>query len=155
MIDRQATSPKYFAALLWALSFLFVLRVAAQAAQNWLPQSYLPPFHAFQGSNLPYWFLLSAQLAIIAVMFYYAWRVQRGELTPSLRAARILGVLGAIYLAGSVVRIAVGLLFDNAPAWFHAWISEIFHLVLAGYVLTICAWHFNRLRIGNAKGLAS
>jgi hypothetical protein len=54
--------------LLWFLTFLFALRVAGQAIQRWAPQSFLPPFDAFQGSNLPYFVLLGSQIVTLGAM---------------------------------------------------------------------------------------
>jgi hypothetical protein len=75
----HGTSRNY-SILLWGLAVLFAARVAGQALQLCLPQSFLPPFHAFQGSNLPYALLLAAQLAILALMAVTGWRVYRGTL---------------------------------------------------------------------------
>ena len=117
--------------LLWLLTFLFSLRVAGQAIQRWAPQSWLPPFDAFQGSNLPYWFLLSVQLAILAAMAFYNLRRPAG--------GRVLFWLGVIYMTGSLARIAVGLAVPDAHPWFRAWISGVFHIVLAAYLLVLSA----------------
>jgi hypothetical protein len=119
------------------LSFLFALRVAGQAVQRWAPQPYLPRFDDFQGSSLPYWALLSAQLVILAVMARFAWRVQRGAFRPGRRATVLLAWAGRIYMAASLIRIAVGLSISSAPAWFSTWIPAVFHVVLAGYVLAL------------------
>jgi hypothetical protein len=115
--------------LLWFLTFLFSLRVAGQAIQLWAPQPFLPPFDAFQGSNLPYPVLLGAQVGILAVMVFCNLRRPRG--------GRVLRWLGAIYMTGSVLRIVVGLAVPSAPAWFSTWIPAAFHLVLAAYVLAL------------------
>ncbi|MGH6609347.1 MAG: hypothetical protein ACRECQ_03735 [Burkholderiaceae bacterium] len=119
-----------------------------QAQQRWMPQTFLPPFDAFQGSTLPYWLLLSAQLVILVVMATFAWRAQTGSLMPSRRAGQVLAWLGGIYMAVSLGRIAVGLTIASAPAWFTAWISAIFHLLLAAYVLTLARYH---LRLSRAE----
>jgi hypothetical protein len=116
---------------------LFALRVLAQALQFWLPQSFLPPFHAFQGSRLPYSLLLSAQVVILAVMVRIAWRTQRSTRVPSRVANKALAWAGGIYMAVSLGRIAVGLTLPDAPAWFSTWIPAAFHVVLAGFVLTV------------------
>ena len=124
---RGSAEEALSAVLLWLLTFLFSLRVAGQAVQRWAPQSWLPPFDAFQGSNLPYGFLLLAQLAILAAMIFCNIRRPRG--------GPVLLWFGAIYMTGSVLRIVVGLALPSAPAWFSTWIPAVFHLVLAGYVL--------------------
>lgn len=127
--------------VMWALCLLFALRVAGQALQLWLPQPFLPPFHAFQGSNLPYWLLLTAQLAILAVMARLAWRMQMGTLLPRRRLARALAWTGGIYMTGSLARLMIGVAVPAAPSWFTAWISGFFHLVLAAFVLALAAYH--------------
>jgi hypothetical protein len=111
------------------LTLLFSLRVAGQAIQLWAPQPWLPPFDAFQGSNLPYPFLLASQIVILGVMVYCNVRRPRGG-----RAIRWFGI---IYMAGSLARIAIGVAVPSAPAWFSTWIPAAFHVVLAGYVLTL------------------
>jgi hypothetical protein len=134
-------------ALLWTLSCLFALRVLAQALQRWLPQSSLPHFCKFQGSNLPYPVLLSAQILILAAMLRYSWKAHRAELTASRRETKTLFWCGAIYMSGSVARIAIGLTISIAPPWFSAWISAVFHLVLSGFVLTL-VWTHHRASFG-------
>jgi hypothetical protein len=134
-------------ALLWTLSCLFTLRVLAQALQRWLPQSFLPPFGRFQGSNLPYPVLLSAQILILAAMLRSSWKAHRAELTASRRVTKTLFWCGAIYMGGSIARVAIGLTISIAPPWFSAWISAVFHLVLAGFVLTL-AWTHHRASVG-------
>jgi hypothetical protein len=128
-------------ASLWALTALFAARVTGQAVQRWIPQPFLPSADAFQGSNLPYPVLLCAQLVILAVMIAVAWRVQRGRMVRNPRAARVLGWLGAAYMAFALVRIAVGLGMPGAPDWFRTWIHAFFHIVLAGYVLAVSLYH--------------
>lgn len=113
---------------LWLLTFLFSLRVAGQAIQRWAPQSWLPPFDAFQGSDLPYWFLLFVQLLILAAMAFYSLRPRGG---------RVLLWIGGLYMAGSLLRIMIGLAVPDAHPWFRAWISGVFHLVLAAYLLVL------------------
>ena len=137
MVTKRAT----YAALLWLLTILFVLRVFGQALQLWAPQAFLPPFDAFQGSNLPYRLLLSVQLAILVVMIVVAWRVQTGSLVPSSRTGKALMWAGCIYMTVSVGRIFVGLFAPEAPAWFSTWIPAVFHVVLAAYVLTLAYYH--------------
>ena len=70
-------------ALLGLLTLLFAARVLGQALQRWWPQSFMPPFDAFQGSGLPYPVLLFAQLIILALMMRAALRVGVGALSPS------------------------------------------------------------------------
>ena len=127
---------------MWLLTLLFLLRVLGQALQYWAPHPALSPFESFQGSNLPYWVLLPAQIAILALMIRYSWRVHAGGGDPRPPAGRVLAWLGAVYMAASVARIAVGLVVESAPAWFTAWISAALHVVLAAFVLSL-AYHWS------------
>lgn len=111
------------------LTLLFALRVAGQAIQHWAPQPYLPPFEAFQGSNLPYPMLLASQFLILGVMVFCNLRLPNG--------GRVLLWIGGLYMAGSLLRIVIGLAVPGAPAWFSTWIPALFHIILAGYVLAL------------------
>lgn len=128
-------------ALLAVLTLAFALRVAAQALQYWSPLAALPPFADFQGSNLPYSVLLASQLLILALMAATCVRVHRQTLVVHRRTGTLLLWLGGLYMAGSVARILIGMSVADAPAWFRAWISGVFHLVLAGFVLTLGLVH--------------
>jgi hypothetical protein len=126
---------RLYATLLWTLTSLFAMRVLGQAVQRWMPQPFLPPFNAFQGSGLPYWLLLPAQAMILAVMVRCSRRVQASVFPSGRRSITLLAWLGWIYMTASLGRIAVGLAVPNAPAWFSTWIPAWFHIVLAGFVL--------------------
>ncbi len=132
----------------WLLTLLFSLRVAGQALQRWKPQPFLPPFHSFQGSHMPYSVLLPAQLLILTVMFCCSWRAQRGTGFAGGRTATALLWCGALYMAASVARLAIGLGFPAAAPWYRAWISDVFHLVLAGFVLVLAAHQRRAWRAG-------
>jgi hypothetical protein len=137
-----------YAWILRLLTLLFALRVVGQALQRWWPQSFLPPFRDFQGSHLPYPALLTAQVLILIVMFRCSWQAQRGTLPAGRRVAAALLWCGVLYMSVSLARLAIGLGFPAAPPWFRAWISGVFHLVLAGFVLTLAAFH---RRAGRAR----
>ena len=130
--------------LLWLLSFAFALRVFGQALQQWAPQSFLPPLHSFQGSDLPYGILFPVQLVILGLMTKTSWQVQHGKLDPSLRAGTVLAWSGGLYMAGSLARVAIGLTVETASPWFRAWTPAAFHVVLAGFVLTLSCYHRQR-----------
>ncbi len=126
---------------LWALTLLFFLRILCQMLQLWLPQDFLPPFNAFQGSSLPYWILLPAQLAILTLMVRFSLCLQHSKLVPNRRTGLILAWMGGAYMAGSLGRICVGLVVPAAPPWFSTWIPAVFHVVLASFVLTLGVYH--------------
>ncbi|MES2205607.1 MAG: hypothetical protein V4525_02285 [Pseudomonadota bacterium] len=138
-MSYSSVSSHRYSKCLWFLLFLFALRVVGQALQRWLPLSFLPPFSAFQGSHLPYWLLLSIQLLILSLMVHIAWKAQRGKLSPNHSLSKYLRWLGSVYMAGALGRIAIGLLYSNAPSWFSTWIPAAFHIVLAAFVLTLGA----------------
>ena len=119
------------------LTALFVIRVGGQAVQRWIPQPYLPPFAAFQGSRLPYPVLLLAQLVILSLMVRVCWRAWTGRLDRNVRKGRVLGRAGTAYMAGSLLRIVIGVMVPSASAWFRAWIPGIFHVILAAFVLCL------------------
>ncbi|HYH42607.1 MAG TPA: hypothetical protein VD867_11555, partial [Burkholderiales bacterium] len=129
-----------YALALAALAGLFASRVVAQAVQRWHPLDALPPFHMFQGSSVAYEYLIATQAALLVWMVIATRRVSAGR-QPRHGAARVLTWVGGIYMAGSILRIVVGLSLPDAPAWFHVWIPAVFHVVLAGFVLTLAAYH--------------
>lgn len=132
---------RFYAVILASLCVLFGLRVLGQAIQRWAPLPFLPSFDALQGSDLPYGLLLPTQLVLMALMIGVTSRVSWGALRKSARAARMLGVCGAIYMAGSIARIAVALTLSEPPAWFADWIAAVFHIALAAFGLTLAAYH--------------
>lgn len=136
---RMASRPHF--AILAVLTGLFAARVAGQAIQHWAPQAWLPGFDDFQGSSLGYSTLLIIQLLILGLMLRTCWRVGRGITRPSRRLGRGLAWFGGIYMAGSVVRILVGMTVANAHPWFSTWIPALFHLVLAGFVIAAATFH--------------
>lgn len=136
---------------LWLLTAAFAARVAGQAIQRLSPQAFLPPFEAFQGSRLPYWALLSTQLAILGAMVLFTFRIQAGTLVATRRAGRLLRRLGIAYLSVSIGRIVIGLAVPGAPAWFTTWIPAFFHLVLASWVLLVSGYHDASAVVGRTR----
>jgi hypothetical protein len=135
-----------YALALAALTGLFASRVVAQAIQRWYPLEALPPFHMFQGGSMPYEYLIAVQIALLAWMGIATRRVSAGQ-PPRHAAAQVLTWFGAIYMAGSLARILVGMSIADAPAWFTAWIPAAFHIVLAGFVLTLAQYHRGPLAV--------
>lgn len=138
---RPVRRLRAYVRLLALLAVLFGLRVAAQALQRWAPQPFLPPFEHFQGSALHYGVLLCSQLIILAAMAYYILRLNAGTLRPSRRAGVLLAWLGGLYLAVSLIRIAIGLAVSGAGTWFTAWIPAALHVVLATFVGMLAYYH--------------
>lgn len=136
------TLPDALRAVLMAdFTGLFAGRVMAQAIQFVHPVDVLPPFSAFQGSALPYAVLLPAQLIILGAMVACTLAVGTGSHVATPARGRFLAWFGALYLAGSVLRLGIGVLAPGAAPWFRAWISGVFHLVLANFVLVLADCH--------------
>lgn len=143
LTSRRRPTPRdeWRPVLLGACTALFAGRVLAQAIQFVHPLDVLPPFSAFQGSALPYAVLLPAQLVILGAMLRSTLAVGTGSHVPTPAHGRFLAWFGALYLAGSVLRLCVGVLVPDAVPWFRAWISGALHLVLASFVLVLADCH--------------
>jgi hypothetical protein len=128
---------KSAATLLAICTGLFSARVAAQFVQHVYPLDALPPFHAFQGSELPYATLLATQLLIVYAMARCAHGVARGHRPRRRQRGHWLAALGSLYLLGALLRFVVGFLLPAAAPWFRAWIPATFHVVLASFVLLL------------------
>jgi hypothetical protein len=131
----RTAPPDRFAIGGFVLSALFAVRVLGQAVQRWLPQPFLPPAEAFQGSSLPYALLLIAQLVILFVMLHVTLRMRSRTLVPNRRLGIGLAWAGAIYAAVCAGRIAIGLGVPDADPWFSTWIPAFFHLILASFFI--------------------
>jgi hypothetical protein len=135
---------RFAAGAMWILSVLFSLRVLGQAVQRCLPQPWLPPFAAWQGSSTPYPLLLSIQLVILGAMATASHGAWHGCTIARRGAVKWVAGLGAIYMTIALARIAIGIGIEAAPAWFRAWISGAFHVVLAAFLLASAGYHFLR-----------
>ena len=128
------------AALLWSLTALFAFRVAAQLVQFTMPVAALPAFDSWQGSGLSYPVLLASQLAILIIMIRASSRVSQ-----RVRRVRRVGVwllaIGGVYFAAMAVRLVLGLTVLAHVSWFAKPLPAVFHLVLAGYLLTLGHYH--------------
>jgi hypothetical protein len=149
-IGRTQRKWRIAAAAMWATTALFALRVAGQMAQRWLPQPWLPPFEAWQGSTIGYPMLLSIQFVILGAMACASSGAWSGATAPRRRAMLWAAALGTLYMAAAIARIAIGYAVEDAPSWFSARISGAFHVVLAAFVLALAAYHF--LRAAPAHG---
>jgi hypothetical protein len=129
---------------MWVLTCLFFFRVLGQAVQRWLPQDWLPPFDKWQGSSMPYGVLLSSQVIILCLMAIASHRAWSGRAQGRLRSARWLAGIGGIYMGLSLARLVVGASVASAPAWFTAWISGVFHVVLAAFLLAYAGYHYRK-----------
>jgi hypothetical protein len=121
--------------VLWFLLALFALRVAGQllVAADLAP--FLPPMDDWQSGLLPYPALLFSQVVILAVLGWVCVQFSRRQgwaVRPNAWLATPLWMFGWIYLGGMLVRYAA-LRRDAIPV--------VFHLVLAGFLLTVAHHH--------------
>lgn len=130
--------------LLAGLLFLFVFRVAAQLLQLLAPTNLLPPYMAWQSGLLPYTILLPAQLAIILVSVPGILWMRAGRMRARPGLGRALLIFGGLYMAGSVLRLTLGLTVLADHLFFGALLPGAFHLVLAAMVLTFGHFHLTR-----------
>jgi hypothetical protein len=138
--DKSNAGPAGHVVLLLSFTALFALRVAAQLVQYARPTPFLPPFDAWQGSGLDYPVLLASQLVIIALMGWGIGAVQRRARVRKT-VGRWLIVLGVLYFGSMFARLVLGLTVLADVAWFAKPLPALFHLVLAGFVLTLGHYH--------------
>ena len=129
-----------YAWALGALTGLFALRVAGQALYRWLPADTMPAGLSHHGA-LPDGLLLAIQVFILMLMASITYEVGAGLRRRNARAARVLGLVGAIYLAGSLARVVAGVVDPDPSPWLTAPVPALFHVVLAAFVVTLAAYH--------------
>lgn len=132
-----------YVSVLTVLTLLFALRVAGQFIQYLAPIDLLPPFHAWQGSHLPYTVLLSFQLLILAACGVMIGGIGRHHIVPNSTLAKWLYLFGGFYFSIMLLRLLLGIGPLHEIVWFSASISAFFHMVLAAIVLTIAHYHSN------------
>jgi hypothetical protein len=143
MVEEVRVRGAIHVALLWSLTALFAFRAAAQLVQRVSPVRALPPFDAWQGSSLSYPVLLTSQSLILVLMCWLT-----NGVSGRVRANRRIGVgllaLGSVYFAAMSARLVLGLTILADVSWFAKPLPAFFHLVLAGYLLTLGHYHWQR-----------
>lgn len=128
--------------MIWALLFLFCLRVAGQLIQVVLPVDFLPALEHWQGSRLPYGWLLAIQITIVGAVAITAWRLSAARMRPRRTFGRVLLLLGALYFGLMLGRLVLGWTLLAHVPWFAKSIPAFFHLVLASIVLLVGHFHW-------------
>lgn len=148
MIRRQDTIDRLLTGVAAGMSVAFLLRALGQ-----VPQAWLPPISEWQGSAIPYPILLGTQIVILGILAFMLTRRARGQRVIGRRTSRVIMGVGTVYFAAMTVRLLMGMLmwmlWLPESAWFMAWISTVFHLVLASIML-IWGWH--QLHISHSGG---
>lgn len=128
--------------VLWALTVMFVLRVAGQVLVAVRAPGWLPPME--QWNLLPYPILLPIQLVFIAAMAWIDVAFGRGEGVP-VRGGHDFGVFlivfSALYATSMLIRYVVRMHRRPRERWFGGTIPIVFHLVLATYLYAIGSFY--------------
>jgi hypothetical protein len=137
VLRRDELSARTTASYLLLFSLLFVLRVVGQVFVALKAPAWLPPME--QWNLMPYRLLLPIQIVFVAVLFAIAAGVGRGdgflaEQHPSF-GAFLIG-LGAVYAGSMAARYAVRMRRRPEERWFGGAIPIVFHVVLAGFLVT-------------------
>lgn len=133
--------------ILLLLGGLFVLRVLAQLVQAVHPVSVLPPFEAWQGSATAYPVLLSAQIAIVAILASVLWGVGTHSVSPRRWKYRLCFALGGVYFVSMAFRFVAGLTVLSDVTWFSDTIPALFHMVLATFLLTFGLYIYRHMEM--------
>jgi hypothetical protein len=134
---------------LWALLFLFILRVSGQllVALGW--GWFLPPMAEWYSGLLSYRWLLPSQLIIIALYGKVCLDFTRGA-GFFMKARRRVSVwllgFGALYFASMVVRYILTMWLYPQRRWTGGCIPIVFHLVLAAFILLVGRDYYVRSR---------
>lgn len=142
-----------YTVILWSLSALFFLRVIGQLLQYFNAVAWLPQLEEWQGSSLPYEFLLSSQLIILAVMLRITSKHASGCVRKNPGKGKWILSFGTFYFVGMAGRLFIGLANLSAHPWFHKFIPAFFHLILAIFVLLVAAFHMNWVGKNNSSDM--
>jgi len=132
---------------LWVLLALFTLRVAGQLGVVLHLAPFLPPMDQWQSGVLPYPVLLASQLVILAGLGTVCLQFSRGHgyfVRPHQWLARPLLFVGWMYAASMIVRYAIWMTIRPDQRWTGDLIPVVFHLVLAGFLISIAQYHLWR-----------
>jgi hypothetical protein len=138
---QRSNAGSWHAIGLVILLMLFVFRVSAQLVQLLWPTPLLPPFQAWHSGTVPYIVLVVGQSIIILVVGLTIVRILQGRFKPRRSVGMALLVVGAVYMLGAAFRLVAGMSFLSQLPFFHATLPALFHIVLAGIVLTLGDFH--------------
>lgn len=133
-------------ALLIILLSLFIFRVLAQLIQYRRNLPVLPGFEDWHSATLPYGWLLLCQAVIIVTVLLVISRIYKETYKPYRRRALFLLTAGLVYFLIMLVRLILGVSIMKTHPWMGAILPTIFHLVLAGIVLTIGRYEYRNYR---------
>lgn len=128
-------APAAVGVYLLVFTALFALRVVGQlGVVAWRPE-WLPPMHEW--NFVPYRVLLTAQLAILALMV----AILLGMATPGPDLARVLVPAALLYWAAMALRYARRMARRPDQRWFGGAIPIVYHCVLAAFLFVLGVAH--------------
>lgn len=144
MFDMKANK-KYFWILL-TLLLLFLGRVIGQLIVFYFPtNTFLPVMDEWYSGLIPYYLLLPSQIIILialGIICYKFSAFSKHPITPSYRWAKFLFYFGTVYLIIMMTRYVIRMSLYPTEHWIGGSIPIIFHMVLASFVLTLAAYHW-------------
>jgi len=126
-----------YAAVMWVLLALFLMRVGGQILAATIAPAWLPPMARWYSGLMPYRYLLPTQLLFLAVMTAMTAGVARQAAPLGTRSSAVGNAViwaSYIYALGMVVRAVRYAL--ATPERRGVLIPIIFHFVLAAFLFT-------------------
>ena len=96
-----------YAWILWLLTILLLGRVVGQLIVYFRGPSWLPPMEQWQSGLVPYWFLVSVQVVVLALMASISLDFSRGRgfwMQPHPRLGLVVLWWSYLYFGAMVLR---------------------------------------------------
>jgi hypothetical protein len=130
--------------ILWLLTVLLLGRVVGQLIVYFRAPSWLPPMEQWQSGLVPYWFLVSVQVVVLALMASISLDFTRGTgfwMEPHPGLGRVVLWWSYLYFGAMIVRYAVRMTRRPDQRWLGGTIPIIFHCVVAVFQWIFAAHH--------------
>jgi uncharacterized protein len=148
LADRSAACAalqrRYFW-VLFALLFLFCLRVLGQILVAFFNVSFLPPMEEWFSGFVPYPELLTSQILIILLygQICLDFGRRRGYfVNPRRRLGIGLLIFGSLYLGVMILRYIIRMSLYPHERWAGGCIPIFFHWVLSSFILVLGSYHW-------------
>ncbi len=159
MFHADQKSSRACAALLIGLTFLFFLRVLAQALAAFLPIPSLPTMEEWvipsaspfsTSGYIPYRLLLPIQVIILALQFLVCRDFLRGHghfVSLTSKTGQILLWLSYLYFSSMLVRYIITMALYPERRWFGHTVPIFLHFVLAAFLFTLGRYNTRRVTV--------
>jgi len=141
------TESAAYAPFLWSCTVLLIGRVIGQVIVVLRAPSWLPPMEQWQSGLVPYWFLLSVQCVVLALMVSISADFTRGHgywVEPHPLLGRIVVYWSYGYAGFMVFRYIRRMIRRPDQRWFGGTIPIIFHTIVAAFQWAFGWWHVTR-----------